>query len=57
MNFDGRGKSTLTLLVMMLKFLIIFMFQDGTIMKRLISNNLDIQSQPLMLTTVALIRV
>jgi hypothetical protein len=57
MNFEGRGKSTLTLVAPMLRFLLILLFQDVTIMKRLMSNNQDTRLQPLVLTIVAIIRV
>jgi hypothetical protein len=57
MYFEGRGKSTRTLVAMMLRFLLIFPFRDVTMMKRLMSNNQYIRQWSLMLTTVAVVRV
>jgi hypothetical protein len=54
---EGRGKNIRTLFVPMLQFLLIFPFQDVTTMKRLTSNNQDIQARPLVLTIVALTKL
>jgi hypothetical protein len=54
---EGRGKNTRTLVVQVLWFLLIFPFRDVTTMKRLTSNNEDIQARLLVLTIVALTRV
>jgi hypothetical protein len=49
--------STQTLVVPMLWFLLIFLFWDVTIMKRLTSDNNDIRARPLVLTTITYTRV
>jgi hypothetical protein len=51
------GMSTQILVVPMLRFLLIFRSRDVSTVKRLTSNNQDTRARPLMLTTIALIRV
>jgi hypothetical protein len=53
----GGERNTRTLVVLVLWFFLIFPFWDVTTMKRLTSNNQDIQARPLVLTIVALTRV
>jgi hypothetical protein len=57
LTYHMIGMTTWTLVVSMLQFLLIFLFRDMSIVKRLMSSNQDIQAQPLVFTTVARTRV
>jgi hypothetical protein len=57
LTYHTIGMTTRTLIVSMLQFLLIFLFQHVSTVKRLTSSNQDIQSWSLVLTTVARTRV